>query len=204
MMTTFYLGRRNEDYKEYLCEVNDFEGFDEDYGNNIVTFDNEQVIDPLNRRKSRNEDNCSYVDYNCFGYATNTFVWGLMFEFDFENAEEVSKEMNRENDKEYYKQMELAISRGSYNDPLILGVMLHRLKKNLPNLRPISTIEDLKDEDEYGIAFACGVTDFHFAKILPDRTILHKPGSRCIREEKSLKDVFGEKYNSEVFLFANK
>ena len=118
-------------------------------------------------------------DYNCGGYALNTFDWYRPYENEFE---------------EYFATDRKGMQR--YVD--------HMLEEFSGSLRVINSLKELR-ENEYAIAFRTRKTDFHYCKRAKSGHWTHKPGWAPIR--KILKaEVFGKEwprgYNSPIILFA--
>ena len=150
----------------------------------VFTFEH----DPFNL-EGRNSRNTHLSQYNCGGYALNTYNWfcpyGSLREDSLRNG--YSLEVTLENFTNYI------------------------LKTFETRIRRISEVKERK-KDEYVIAFRVGYTDFHFAKRGDNGVWYHKPGSNTIRRIKKT-EVFSEtwytpdgytKYDSEIVLFAMK
>jgi len=90
--------------------------------------------------------------------------------------------------------------RNDFSHEISLLLAEKRILKMFPNIRKINSFEELK-ENEYGIAYAGGPRDFHFARY-DNGTISHKPGGSYIRKEKCLEDAFSRRYDSRKILFA--
>jgi len=92
--------------------------------------------------------------------------------------------------------------RKNFSHEVSLLLAEKRILKIFSDVRKINSFEELK-ENEYGIAYAGGPTDFHFARY-DNGQISHKPGRSHIRKEKCLEDAFSCRYDSRKILFAKK
>lgn len=150
----------------------------------VFTFEH----DPFNL-EGRNSRNTELSQYNCGGYALNTYNWFCPYgSYDGDTLHgRRSKETTLKNFTRY-----------------ILLTFEERI-------RIISKVEE-KTKDEYVIAFRIGYSDFHFMKRGDNGVWYHKPGSNTIRRIKKT-EVFsdawytpngGIRYDSEIILFAMK
>lgn len=190
--TIFYLGTS---YNE-----EDFENY-EYY--RYVFFD---MIDPsldvYNKKKERTVENTPIGNYNCLGYALGIYLWGNVIrrtdtaECFFEELGKPESEYNA-----YTKRVDELLWQGRYDAPEIMELMTFRLERAFPQLRRINSLDEIK-EGEYGIAFAAGCEDFHFARI-DDGIITNKSGDEEIEVVENFDDCFAKYgYNSEIILYA--
>lgn len=138
----------------------------------------------------RNEKNTDKHQYNCGGYALNTYCWIIpytMSGFNFYN----NKKKGNEN---FEKSLEHSVN--------------YILETFKDKLRIIEDLHELK-ENEYAVAYRMGKNDFHFMKRKKNGHWYHKMGM-CAIEPILKEDVFapcwyndsGDKYNSRIVLFA--
>ena len=138
----------------------------------------------------RNEKNTDKHQYNCGGYALNTYCWIIPYTMSpwtfYDNKKKGNK--NFENSLEH-----------SVN--YILKVFKNKL-------RIIEDLHELK-ENEYAIAYRMGKNDFHFMKRKKNGHWYHKMGM-CAIQPILKADVFapcwyndgGDKYTSRIVLLA--
>lgn len=151
--------------------------------------------DFFNKLGTRNTQNTRAFEYNCGGYALNTFSWYCPH--------------NIGNDRYYSSYSEKGMKKTTQN---AVDFML----KEFSDLRVIKDIKELA-QDEYAIAFRIGgvngVHDFHFMKRAKNGRWYHKAGGSDIRPiSKDL--VFGKQwvtgffganvYQGQLVLFAKK
>ena len=151
--------------------------------------------DFFNKLGTRNAQNTRFWEYNCGGYALNTFSWYCPH--------------NIGNDRYYSSYSEKGMQKTTQN---AVAFML----KEFNDLRVIKDIKELA-QDEYAIAFRIGgvngVHDFHFMKRAKNGRWYHKAGDSDIRPiSKEL--VFGKVwftgyfgtnvYQGKLVLFAKK
>ena len=155
--------------------------------------------DRFNEKNTRNKDNTAHWNYNCGGWALNTFSWYKptqcasfcnwgTFEFrsDFSAIEVMS-----------VRKM-LSITKKSVDCML----------KEFKDLRVIKNLKELKT-NEYAIAFRIGryINDFHYCKRAKNGHWTHKMGGGLIRpilKRQVLADNWFEKYYGNLVLFAKK
>ena len=149
--------------------------------------------DTLNEKKSRNMKNTFFVDYNCMGYATNTFAWACPYDTEQEGEDLFDYGCGN------YESNEKA--------ELLTEKMLRDFKGKL---RRIKALDEVK-EGEHGILFKCGDDDFHFIKYFPEsKRFYHKRGSSRIKrisKDEALADTWCSsyrrgKYDSKTIMFA--
>ena len=152
--------------------------------------------DYLNESGSRSVETVNVREYNCGGYALNTFTWYRPHKRKYVVYGDEYEELTEKDIKETY----------SY----CISVML----KDFPSLRVIKNIKELQ-KNEYAIAFRIGglgngVDDFHFMKRAKNGHWTHKMGQGNIERIKK-EEVFAEiwqapfgDYKGKIILFAKK
>lgn len=148
--------------------------------------------DELNKKRLRGFETSNRRDYNCGGYALETFNWYVPFKEEEKN------------------ELHLFSYRACLSVEEILKVTLKSMIKEFRgNLRVIEKVEDLK-EGEYAIAYRVGERDFHFAKRNSKGKWFHKRGSLGRVETMTKEEVLNSKdwdcgrYTSRVVLLARK
>lgn len=151
--------------------------------------------DFFNKLGKRNAQNTKVFEYNCGGYALNTFSWYCPQDFGTDRA---------------------------YTNNTKRGMQLttrNATKFMLKEFKDLRVIKDIKElaKDEYAIAFRTGgvngVHDFHFMKRAKNGHWSHKCGGSCIQSIKK-EQVFSKEwrigwfgincYRGELVLFAKK
>lgn len=119
--------------------------------------------DPYNHSNGRNRDNTPQNEYNCAGYALNTFSWYCPHD---DESEWFNWSANW--DMEYMRMLtEKAVA---------------YMLADFPDMRVIKRMRELQ-KDEYAIAFRVSSDgDFHFCKRDEHRHWTHKPGASYIRK----------------------
>lgn len=154
--------------------------------------------DELNIKRTRNIKNTERKDFNCAGYALETFSWYLP----------IPEVQYWEDDSEYFDSSIDVESRTR----LCVNTML----EDFSSLREICDISELAS-DEYAIAFRMEKddSDFHFVKRCQDGIWRHKRGARPDIEIMTTEEVFSPcwesgnafeefYYNGPIILFAKK
>lgn len=135
--------------------------------------------DFFNKLGIRNAQNTRVFEYNCGGYALNTYSWYCP---------------HNETDRHYRSYSERGMKKTTQN---AVAFML----KEFSDLRVIKDIKELA-QDEYAIAFRIGgvngVHDFHFMKRAKNGRWSHKAGGGCIQPIKKEK-VFSEVWTTGWF-----
>ena len=192
--------------------------------------------DALNQRRYRNENNVEDFEYNCCGYAFETYNWitiyptyDLMLVLEDTYVEEQEEEnlafRTFQTEDEFtevstnihriinsllsiYKDKRFAslVRERIYNNPdflfpYVIKIIIDNLMATFKDVRRIKDFSELQ-EDEYGVAMATSLFDYHFAKY-EDGIISHKMGGQAIEVVESLDDAF-KKYPSKRFFFAKK
>ena len=144
--------------------------------------------DRLNKKGRRNLETTNRRDFNCGGYALETFNW----------YQPGTEEQNREmfgwcSDMDNEERLELSVN-----------AMLKDFKGVL---RVIEDVKELK-EDEYAIAFRVCERDFHYAKRNKRGVWFHKTGNAPIVKRYTIEELFssewGGVYDSKIVLMAKK
>lgn len=199
--------------------------------------------DNLNTSYCRNLMTEELLDFNCAGYALETFTWfcplacqtdiiakkviedgydirdidiydldPISYKFEINHElKKIYKDAKKINQVYHLKRTKDEIEdevkahfyeNDSYNSELILYICVQNMLDFFPDLRLINNTKEIED-DEYGIVFAIGNGDFHFAKI-DNGIISHKPGGGTIRQVSKIEDAFSKRYYSEKIYFAKK
>lgn len=202
--------------------------------------------DPFNFSKKRNDTTQDRKDYNCGGYALETYNWFLPFfsshnfssyvwrevckvnnwEFDEEGLENgdtqgeliyggyeqeviealasvLMKLDSSLEEEDAYDQADSIFQWGYWDEPAAMVLSIKFMLNAFPTLRIISDFSEL-EENEYGIAYACGSGDFHFIKF-KDGVLTHKMGNQEIKTISDVEETFSELgYDSEITFFAKK
>lgn len=170
---------------------------------NEITFDEINDLDLFNSNNSHSYEEDDSWNYNCMAYAFGAFEWLCPLNMDFESPEAVIEELGlNENNKVLYKKIKKALDCYHYNNHFLRKLSIQRMLKTFPDLRVISSFDDLKD-NEYGISFATGEDDFHFVRY-DEGIFSHKAGARDIAPLSSEEEGFLPRYNSKVIRFAMK
>ena len=146
-------------------------------------------VDGLNKLNKRNMLNANKYEYNCGGYALNTFSWycpyGEISPWGFQQIF-LGEKLNKEETLQ-----------------LCVGHMLNEFD----DLRLIEDLNELHN-DEYAIAFRIAHGDFHFAKRASNGHWFHKRGGTPMIETIKKEEVFSDSwlgvYDSRLVLFAKK
>lgn len=146
--------------------------------------------DKLNLRGQRTVNNTNRLDFNCGGYALETYNWYLP----------VAKQEQGEKMFGWCRSMAL--------EEVLDKTVKHMLKEFKGKLRVIKDVAELQ-EGEYAIAYCVGEEDFHYIKRHDSGHWLHKTGRNPRIKRMTKKDVFSGMwcdgmYHSEVVLFAKK
>lgn len=149
--------------------------------------------DPLNRRKNRTFAGTNRLDYNCGGYALETFNWYCPYREDEKG--EFWTYWGELNDEDYTKEE-------------VLRLTTERMIEEFKGcLRVIQDVSELQ-EGEYAIAYRIADDDFHFAKRNSKGLWFEKRGSEpkilIMKKEEVFGENWNDRYDSEVVLLAKK
>ena len=143
--------------------------------------------DQYNKKKRRGLDTVNRFDFNCGGYALETYNWYLPVE----GLRQASRYFDSWYDED--------------REEVLEDTVKHMLKEFKGKLRIIQNVEELKD-NEYAIAYRIGDGDFHFAKRNKKGVWFHKRGKTPYIERMTKEEVFssswGHRYDSPIVLFA--
>lgn len=161
--------------------------------------------DYFNKKRTRNENNCSFDEYNCGGYALGTFNWYLPYEKD--------KDFWYESNIDFIN--DLLDTGWSIEEATekILDKNIEQMLKQFSNLEVIEKPTDendiiayrlsvMADEEFYGEEPSIWDMDFHFL-LYHDGQWTHKNGKGAIEKfEGNLYDVWNIdsyfEYNSPI------
>jgi len=159
----------------------------------VVTTDIPNMRDRLNKKKFRNLDNTPRSEYNCGGYALDTFSWYHPFPRKYHNLWAI-----------------IDLYEGDYSAVLHYTVN-HMLKEFRGKLRVIQNLADLQENEE-AVAYRIETDgyDFHYVRRKQNGSWYGKKGwthpiYRYTEEEvfDCESDAWSEgRYNSEMILFA--
>lgn len=140
------------------------------------------MFDYFNNEKLRTKKNTDIADYNCGGWALNTFSWYCPCnEYAVKHRDEIYYDINPKNDEQYLL------------SPERTKICVEEMVKQFAGkIRPINNLHELKN-NEYAVAFrlAPEYDDFHFCKRASNGKWSHKPGTKTIRPI-SKEEVFAE------------
>ena len=127
------------------------------------------ITDPYNK-EGRNSKNTPLCNYNCGGYALNTYNWFCP---------------NRDSDCYYSLTLEERVD-------YAVKYMIKFFGKE--KIRVISSVKEITSV-EYAVAFRVGKNDFHYMKRGKNGVWYHKPGSNTIRRA-TKEEVFADEWTS--------
>ncbi len=171
--------------------------------------------DPLNKTNYRNTNNTYNEDFNCGGWALNTFNWLCPFvthasmcgladledEADDYDDEVLAMNENRffTDINDYEKRLNNYLNEcheyggddgifydTQWDNTIVAMLSKMHLLAAFPDMREVNSFDELND-DEYGIAFATRDDDFHFIRYF-DGVITGKCGGLDIHEYDSIED----------------
>ena len=204
----------------------------DNYGNyqcSEIVFGENDTYDALNSERIRDDTTEEFDDYNCFGFALGTYNWGVPYithsyldelkesniiknsdivEYELQMVEEIAviaKERFHV-DLEYDTIATICdvIMNGDFADTFALEIAKRHMLSTFKDLRLIGSFDEL-EKDEYGIVYAGGNFDFHYAKYIPsEKCYIHKMGRLEPEIIFNEEDVFGERYCSKRLYFAKK
>ena len=155
--------------------------------------------DVYNVNGKRNRKNTERNQYNCGGYALETFSWVLPCDTE-EECEELYD----------FDMWEYDYDEDDFNESAERGA--EWMLANVPNLRQVSSPDEKLEEGEWLIGFKVGAGtgdgDFHYIKRTPSGQFWHKPGGSYIRrmgKKEALSDNWCDgRYTSRTIWFARK
>lgn len=170
---------------------------------NEITYDEIDELDLFNSNNSHSYEKDDPCVYNCMAYAFGAFGWLCPIDMGLESPEAIIEELDlNENNKKLYKRVQKALNLCHYNDHFLKKISIQRMLKTFPDLRIISSFDDLKD-DEYGISFSASEYDFHFVRY-DNGVFSHKRGEGSISYLSNEKEGFFPEYSSKIIRFAMK
>lgn len=138
----------------------------------LGNWENKFYEDEYNVNRKRNRKNTNREDYNCFGYALETFSWGLPCDTE-EECEELYD----------FDMWEYDYDEDDFNESAERGA--EWMLNNVPNLRRVDSPDEKLEEGEWLIGFKVGAGtgdgDFHYIKRTPSGRFYHKPGGSYVR-----------------------
>lgn len=190
----------------------------------------EDVYDGLNIYDTRSYDDTDYDNYNCCGFAFQTFSWvhpilteGAAEQYadcegdwsleDGDAEERIDNgdnfpfeveetELNNLEDEFGKEYLEDNYHNWDYSDPVVISVMIQHLLRAFPGIRVIKNEEELLP-DEYAVYMSGCYYDFHFCVYDPvTHGYYHKRGCWPPEETASPAEAFGLKYYGKVTCFA--
>ena len=165
-------------------------------------FDEKEYNSLMNSSHQRKENNTEIHDYNCGGYAFETYNWVELFD-GADTVEDVVEAIGEDcQDKFLYNEIMMAMEECDYSNPYLLEYFIYQILNAFPDIRLINNFEEL-EPDEYGIAFRTCEDDFHFCKY-KDGVFSHKPGSWAVEEIEEEEDAWEDRYYSNIYRFARK
>ena len=155
--------------------------------------------DEYNVNGKRNRKNTERNQYNCGGYALETFSWVLPCDTE-EECEELYD----------FDMWEYDYDEDDFNESAERGA--EWMLANVPNLRRVDSPDEKLQEGEWLIGFKVGAGsgdgDFHYIKRTPSGQFWHKPGGSYIRrmgKKEALSDDWGNgRYTSKTIWLVRK
>ena len=155
--------------------------------------------DEYNVNGKRNRKNTERNQYNCGGYALETFSWVLPCDTE-EECEELYD----------FDMWEYDYDEDDFNESAERGA--EWMLNNVPNLRRVDSPDVKLEENEWLIGFKVGAGtgdgDFHYIKRTPSGRFYHKPGGSYVRrmgKKEALSDNWCDgKYTSKTIWLARK
>ena len=156
-------------------------------------------LDEYNVNGNRTLKNVSRDQFNCGGYALETFSWILPCDTETECEEWYDFDM-----------WEHDYDEDDFNESAKRGA--EWMLNNIPNLRQVSSPDEKLEEGEWLIGFKVGAGygtgDFHYIKRTPSGRYYHKPGASRVRrmsKKEALSDNWCDgKYTSRTIWLARK
>ena len=138
----------------------------------LGNWENKFYEDEYNVNGKRNRKNTERNQYNCGGYALETFSWVLPCDTE-EECEELYD----------FDMWEYDYDEDDFNESAERGAKW--MLDNIPNLRQVSSPDEKLEEGEWLIGFKVGMGtgdgDFHYIKRTPSGRFYHKPGASRVR-----------------------
>ena len=165
----------------------------------LGNWENKFYEDEYNVNGKRNRKNTEKDQYNCGGYALETFSWVLPCEDEDECSELYDFDM-----------WEYDYDEDDFNESAERGA--EWMLNNVPNLRRVDSPDVKLEENEWLIGFKVGAGtgdgDFHYIKRTPSGRFYHKPGGSYVRrmgKKEALSDNWCDgRYTSRTIWFARK
>ena len=163
----------------------------------LGNWENKFYEDEYNVNGKRNRKNTERNQYNCGGYALETFSWVLPCDTE-EECEELYD----------FDMWEYDYDEDDFNESAERGA--EWMLANVPNLRRVDSPDVKLEENEWLIGFKVGAGsgdgDFHYIKRTPSGRFYHKPGANRVRrmsKKEALSDNWCDgKYTSRTIWFA--
>ena len=165
----------------------------------LGNWENKFFEDEYNVNGKRNRKNTERNQYNCGGYALETFSWVLPCDTE-EECEELYD----------FDMWEYDYDEDDFNESAERGA--EWMLNNVPNLRRVDSPDAELEENEWLIGFKVGAGsgdgDFHYIKRTPSGQFWHKPGGNYVRrmgKKEALSDNWCDgKYTSKTIWLARK
>lgn len=165
----------------------------------LGNWENKFYEDEYNVNGKRNRKNTERNQYNCGGYALETFSWVLPCDTE-EECEELYD----------FDMWEYDYDEDDFNESAERGA--EWMLNNVPNLRRVDSPDAELEENEWLIGFkvgaGCGTGDFHYIKRTPSGRYYHKPGGSYVRrmgKKEALSDNWCDgRYTSRTIWLARK
>ena len=165
----------------------------------LGNWENKFYEDEYNVNGKRNRKNTERNQYNCGGYALETFSWVLPCDTE-EECEELYD----------FDMWEYDYDEDDFNESAERGA--EWMLANVPNLRRVDSPDAELEENEWLIGFKVGAGsgdgDFHYIKRTPSGRYYHKPGANRVRrmsKKEALSDNWCDgKYTSRTIWLARK
>lgn len=165
----------------------------------LGNWENKFYEDEYNVNGKRNRKNTEREDYNCGGYALETFSWVLPCDTE-EECEELYD----------FDMWEYDYDEDDFNESAERGA--EWMLNNVPNLRRVDSPDAELEENEWLIGFKVGMGtgdgDFHYIKRTPSGRFYHKSGASRVRrmgKKEALSDNWCDgRYTSKTIWLARK
>ena len=165
----------------------------------LGNWENKFYEDEYNVNRNRTLKNVSRDQFNCGGYALETFSWVLPCDTEEECEEWYDFDM-----------WEYDYDEDDFNESAERGA--EWMLANVPNLRRVDSPDEKLEEGEWLIGFKVGAGtgdgDFHYIKRTPSGRFYHKPGGSYVRrmgKKEALSDNWCDgRYTSRTIWLARK